>query len=566
MGIVVQSCINYNKDKDDKDDKPRCFKKKATIETVMKTRNCKIKVTLSDKELNKSTMFKSHFNGNPFKNYEILKEMSPFSKKVRFLRNPNIIRYMRIIDAKDIIGDEEKQKEYRNDINLIKSLDHPNLIRILEIFIYENKYYLICNYVEERSLVTTIKNIGIEDESIILKILKEILNLMIYLQERNIYNIDLNLKKLIIIEFGIKTMKKVLKRGKNSSLLENSKSEDYSTEQNKSNNKLPNLIQKKYEIRLLLLGYLEQNYEISNESYYSFYSPEIVQQIENNNLKKDKKENIHAEEWAFGVLMYYLICGEFPFKGETMEETFSNIKNSSLDFPAEKFNSISHAGKELLSSLLMKEHSKRITFQKCLNHPFFTGKKPEEINKDLLKELLNIKKPRSKFHEIIKAYLCYHFIDKMEEKKLTFIFKYIDEEHNNIISDENIKNAFKKNDIDFTDEQIDNILDVFDYDQNNKIKYQEFLRIMCNKEDLYTEENMKSVFDAIDVDKNGVISSENIECFVTQCEDSEEYLEKELLEPFGMKPGDKITYDQFCNIIKNDKTFEEVNDVKNRIM
>ena len=160
--------------------------------------------------------------------------------------------------------------------------------------------------------------------------------------------------------------------------------------------------------------------------------------------------------------------------------------------------------------------------------------------------------------------MCFNFLDKGEEKKLSDLFKYIDQDHNNVISEVDIENAFKKNNIKYTDEHIKNILYVFDYDQSTLIEYQEFLRVLCDKEDLFKEENLKNVFNAIDTDKNNFINIEDIQKFVPNDEGIKNKIEKEFMEPFGMKNEDKMIYSQFCEIIINNKTYAEVNNFKSR--
>ena len=271
--------------------------------------------------------------------------------------------------------------------------------------------------------------------------------------------------------------------------------------------------------------------------------------------------------------MYYLISGEFPFKGKTKDEIISNIKNSDIDFSSPKFELISNECKDLITKLLEKDNNKRIKCNECFNHPFFTEKKlqkqdtetNDEIDIEILKNLLEIKKPASKFHELIIAYLCFNFIDKEEEIKLSQLFHYIDKDHNNILSEQDIKDAFTKNNIKFTEEQIKNILYVFDYDQNNLIQYQEFLRVLCNKEDLFKEQNLKNVFDVIDEDNNNYINADDIIKFVSNEEGIKNKVQKELMEPFGMKPENKMIFSQFCEIIKNDKLYPMVNSMKNKI-
>ena len=242
-----------------------------------------------------------------------------------------------------------------------------------------------------------------------------------------------------------------------------------------------------------------------------------------------------------------------------------------LNLTSPKFDLISDSCVDLLKKLLEKDVNKRINSEDSLNHPFFTGEsfikeeEKQEIDLEILKDLLKLTKPKSKFHELINAYLCFNFLDKDEEKKLSNLFRYIDQNHDNVISDEDIIIAFKKNDITYTEEQIKNILNVFDYDQNNLIQYQEFLRVLCNKEKLYNNKNMESVFKAIDTDNNQYINIEDIRRFVPNDEETKNKIEKEFMEPFGMKNEEKMIFSQFCEVIMKNKTYADVNNVKSRI-
>ena len=55
-----------------------------------------------------------------------------------------------------------------------------------------------------------------------------------------------------------------------------------------------------------------------------------------------------------------------------------------------------------------------------------------------------------------------------------------------------------------------------------------------------------------------------IQKFVPNDEGIKNKIEKEFMEPFGMKNEDKMIYSQFCEIIINNKTYAEVNNFKSR--
>ena len=174
----------------------------------------------------------------------------------------------------------------------------------------------------------------------------------------------------------------------------------------------------------------------------------------------------------------------------------------------------------------------------------------EDIDYDLLKKLLYIEKPINKLQEMALAYLSYHFISEEEKSKINKLFDLLDRNKDSIIEKEDIIYAFNKNKIEFTTEQINQMLSVFDYDLNLGINNLDFLRYLCNKEELFTEENLKKLFDDINTNKDDYINEENIFKFITDESMINIVFEKNFLEESGIKDSDIITFDEFSNLIQ----------------
>ena len=97
------------------------------------------------------------------------------------------------------------------------------------------------------------------------------------------------------------------------------------------------------------------------------------------------------------------------------------------------------------------------------------------MDKGILNKILEVKQLPSKFHELIEAYLCFNFIKKDEEKKLTQAFRFFDHKGKNRLSFYDFKKTFEENGIEVSKNQIQNIINILDSDGNNSIEYQEFL-------------------------------------------------------------------------------------------
>ena len=344
----------------------------------------------------------------------------------------------------------------------------------------------------------------------------------------------------------MKTKKKIIRKKKNS--------KDIDTE-----NKTVS-----YIFSLTINDVLKLNYD---KAYIEFYSPEIIKQIFIRNIIQKEKNNTSDknDEWGCGILLYYLITGELPFKGKDLDEIYISFEKTSLDLSSPKFNN--EFEKDLLLKLLEKDENKRISISECLEHPYITqqiiqpeAKEIEDIDIDILKSLFNIEKPASKFHEVIIAYLTYNFISEDEKHKINYLFNYIDKDKDNKITEEDLIKVFVQKNIKYNPEQIKHILFVFDYDLNNCIQYQEFSRHLCNKEELFREENMKNVFNVIDINNNNYIDQQDVLNFIQKDESTTNFvIENEFMERFGMNVDDKITYEEFCDAIINNKILEKKN-------
>ena len=79
--------------------------------------------------------------------------------------------------------------------------------------------------------------------------------------------------------------------------------------------------------------------------------------------------------WSVGVLLYYMLSkGSFPFKGDTPDEIFQNIKKEPIVFDGHVWDGVSQSAKDLTRKLLVKCPDARIEAVEALRHPFLYKK------------------------------------------------------------------------------------------------------------------------------------------------------------------------------------------------
>ena len=102
-----------------------------------------------------------------------------------------------------------------------------------------------------------------------------------------------------------------------------------------------------------------------------FMSPEILSK---KNIKIRDCEKIDI--YSFGVCLYYLFFGEFPYnlnqvKSKDYPEILRKLEEEKLEFPKE--SEASDLLKDFLSKTLEKDLTKRLNIRQALNHPWIQG-------------------------------------------------------------------------------------------------------------------------------------------------------------------------------------------------
>lgn len=100
-----------------------------------------------------------------------------------------------------------------------------------------------------------------------------------------------------------------------------------------------------------------------------YMSPEVMMRM----------YDLSADVWSAGVMMYQLLSGQFPFWGKRLEQldqlppyqVMSGIMSNKILFPESIFGKLSHEAKDLITKLLDRDSSSRLTASEALAHPWF---------------------------------------------------------------------------------------------------------------------------------------------------------------------------------------------------
>ena len=504
-------------------------------------------------------------------------------------KNTNLFRAMKVIQK----NFQKDNDEILREINILKNMDHPNVMKIYEFLEDEKNYYLIQEFCDEGDLETALENKKIYCEFLVRFIMYQVFLAINYLHSNNIVHQDIKKRNISIIKLGGEKEnenKKLIKTKKSDSLKRlNSekilyfnplKKEDDIFIKINENKEIQEEFTTKKLIKNLSKKAKEYLYELSRRSIKvidfgeAIFMPQKKKYIDDiagtlNYLSPEliKGQMIkELDEWACGVLMYYLLSGKFPFDGKTQEEIFDNIEKQELNLNIPELKNISDECKDLISLLLERDVNKRIKAKEALGHNFFKiGIKMKKIiggmeNKQaekLLNSWIKLQESNKQtnsgmFRKSVLAYMALNFVEKEEEQKMKNLFyKLSGGNKNYLITKENFAKTIKQVSNNYTDEEINNLFNKLDENKSGIIEYEELIRGLSDKEKLLNEKNMKQAFNFFDQDKNGTITWPEISNVIFKNKKMTNVFKNQVLKEIQEDGKEvNINFDDFCKIIK----------------
>ena len=455
-------------------------------------------------------------SGNPYQKYKIINKTGDGAYGSVFCAI-NIHTGVKIAMKKILKIKENKvdDMEIKNEFNILKKLDHPNIVKIFEFYDSNSNYYIITEYCKYGELYRHIYYNYSERQLCVL--FYQVFSGLCYLHENNIIHRDIKLENIMISDIEKDIITK----------------EEY------------------FWIKIIDFGtakIFQKNKKektVIGSTYY--IAPEVLK----------KKYNEKCDTWSIGVVLFMLITGVPPFDGKNDKDIILSIQKGKYDKNNKKLLNYSKDVQDLLSKLLEVNVDKRLSSYEALNHPWFKNYCGRSLysnfNIDDIKiyiyNLINYKF-QSKFQQFVLAFLVHNIPYNEEIKMILKLFLFFNESGSCKLTKEELTNGlYKFTQKDIVDNTIDEIFILLDGDNNGFIEYEEFLRACVNKKTVLSNENLNYAFKFLDKEKIGTVSIKTImRVFQNNNERLEEIIKNSIKEVDRDNDG-IINFDEFKELM-----------------
>jgi calcium-dependent protein kinase len=390
------------------------------------------------------------------------------------------------------------------EIQILKMLDHPNILKCYEVFEDKSKYYLALEYCQRGDLYEKILEMKGFDEGKASKILFQILSAISHCHEKGIIHRDLKPENIFLVENGNEIVIKIGDFG-SACVIKNTAS---------------------------VKGFFGSSY---------YFAPEVLEG------DYDCKSDI----WSIGIIMYIILTGKAPYEGRSNKQILHEIKKHPFQLTFENSSPLSPSSSDLLSKFLTINSKSRISALEALQHPWI--QKQRSFNStSLMTSLSSLRRFHcdSKLKEAVGVYITSQIASHAELKEIQKVFHNLDKDGNGKITRDELIEEYSKN-MNFSQaaEVAEKIIKELDQDNDGNIDYTEFVVSCRNELKNVVCGNLEKAFKLFDADGNGVITALEIKMVLGDGQQEDEGLWKELLDEGDLNRDGVIDFNEFVKFI-----------------
>mmetsp|Transcript_16402 Transcript_16402/g.39361 ORF Transcript_16402/g.39361 Transcript_16402/m.39361 type:complete len:513 (+) Transcript_16402:223-1761(+) len=354
---------------------------------------------------------------------------------------------------------------FRQEIAIMKVLDHPNIIKLYETFEDHRNIYLVMELCTGGELFDRIIDEGHFTEKDAAQLMKQMFSAIHYCHSNCIMHRDLKPENFLFLSKDHHSPLKIIDFGLSCR---------FKTNETKSTK--------------------------AGTPYY--VAPQVLA----------GKYDETCDLWSCGVIMYILLCGYPPFYGDTDADVLAKVRLGNYSFNAPDWKNISEDAKDLIRKLLKMHPKERFTAKQALSHPWIQELAANSTNASLthgIMENLRNFRAQNKLKKAALTVIAQH-LSEDEINHLKRIFISLDKDNSGTLTVQEVKEGLLRMGWKDVPQDLQQIMEEVDSDGSGVIDYTEFIAATIDKK-LYLQEDVCwAAFRVFDLDGNGRISQDEL--------------------------------------------------------
>lgn len=263
---------------------------------------------------------------------------------------------IKIILKKTLHGNEQMVLD---ELNLLKKMDHPHIVRFKAWFESREKYYIVTQLATGGELFDRICDYGKFTEKDGVASIREVLDAIQYLHAQDIVHRDLKPENLLFLTEAMDSSLVLADFGIAKSL-------------NSPNQKLTSMA-----------------------GSFGYAAPEVL---------LGTGHGKPCDIWSLGVITYTILSGYSPFRAETIDDFLQEVDDHGfIVFHERYWKAISPEAKDFITQMLNPNPEKRPTAEELLKHPWMADEKAANSTENLLPNIRAGFNARAKLKKGIEA-------------------------------------------------------------------------------------------------------------------------------------------------------------------
>jgi serine/threonine protein kinase len=260
-----------------------------------------------------------------FNRYECIKSLGTGASSVVILVRHVISAslYACKIVSREYLVAEDIFCRFEQEVRLLPSLIHPNIVRFEEILFDPEFIYVVMEYCSQGDLFSHLVSNGVFPEPRARDIFRQISDAVHFIHERDIVHRDLKPENV--------------------------------------------LLDKSFTAKLADFGlchFVSPKALLRTPCGSPFYAPPEI-------ITGQDYDGKSADIWSLGVLLFTIVTGSLPWTSDNQVQLFRQIREADIDIP----ETLSSSLRELLGNMLQRDPARRLTISEVLNSSWLPKQK-----------------------------------------------------------------------------------------------------------------------------------------------------------------------------------------------